>query len=349
MKEFDVLNWYQPDQQLQYIESKKYFLRFGAIIASLVVIPLTIKNFYQGDFYLGLLTLSFITLLLAEVISIHLRNKTLLHYSITLGFLIATTITPIYQVGLYGTIWVFPLIIIFYFLTPYKSASVSSIITIFIASILSFIKFEPGLAIRLFLAWTISAIICSVIRSNISRLQDHLREQSSEDPLTGALNRRQFEIFLEHCIHQNQRLRTSAALILVDIDNFKAINDQLGHAVGDNAIKIVVQTLEQHSRKEDLLFRIGGDEMALLLQNISPENALELSNKLCQLIHQKFPSPDAGKPMSISIGLAFYHSSLDRASWFGRADSALYQAKNRGRNQAALYKPSSSKVTTGTS
>lgn len=339
MKDFDITHWRNEDHFLDNIQSKKRSLRISVFVCTLVMLPLTIKNFIHADFYLGLLTLTCITLIWLELISVHLRGTTFFHFSVQLGLLIASAVSPIYQIGLYGVIWIFPLITVFFFFTPFKVACLSSLALIASATTLSVIKFEPELYIRLFFSWSICALICAGIRSDINRLQNSLREQSSKDPLTGALNRRQLDICLQNSIRQNEHFGTAASIALIDIDNFKAINDNYGHDVGDRLIQEVVATLEQHSRKEDLLFRIGGDEMLLLFQNITEQQALVLCEKLRRLITEHTNQAIGSAKLSVSIGLSRYHSTMNQDIWFKRADQALYQAKSAGRNQVVLSEP----------
>lgn len=338
MKDFDITHWRSEDQFLQNIQSKKRTLRLAVFLCTVIMAPLTVKNFLNDDFYLGLANALCIVVIWLELISVHYRGKSIAHFSITTGLLIVTAVSPIYKVGLYGVIWIFPLIITFFFFAPLKIAMVSCIALIATATVLSILKFEPGLYIRLFIAWSTCALICAAIRSNINQLQFKLREQSCKDPLTGAFNRRQLDDSLRHSIHQNECHGTAMAIALIDIDNFKSINDSFGHDVGDRLIQEVVTILEQHSRKEDQLFRIGGDEMLLLLRNISERQALKLCEQLRQLIAEQANRAIGSTKLSVSIGLCRYHSAMNQDLWFKHADQALYKAKSAGRNQVVLSK-----------
>ncbi len=158
------------------------------------------------------------------------------------------------------------------------------------------------------------------------------------DPLTGLLNRRGFEEAAETAIAVARRAQTPVALLMCDIDHFKAVNDRHGHEVGDRAIRHVAALLAEAGRGAGAVIgRHGGEEFCLLVTDLSIRQAMELADaarRAC--IEQPLALGGDASPMtiSVSIGLAMAaHDDADCASLVARADAALYRAKAEGRNR----------------
>jgi diguanylate cyclase (GGDEF)-like protein len=201
------------------------------------------------------------------------------------------------------------------------------------ATIMAYMFITPGIAARFFVSMGLTILIINSILKVINELQRRLVEQAITDPLTGAFNRRHMESRLNDAIERNRRTGASASLILLDIDYFKRINDQFGHAVGDNVLKALVKLLNTHSRKLDLLFRVGGEEFMLLLPDMRKEGALTLAEHFRGLIADSQLLVNC--PLSVSQGVSEYEPGEALDSWIRRADDALYVAKKEGRNRVA--------------
>ncbi len=161
-----------------------------------------------------------------------------------------------------------------------------------------------------------------------------LHGRATTDGLTGLCNRRHFEEILQAQMKTNAKHDQSMVLLLIDVDNFKQINDRLGHTLGDRILVEVSNLLAASLRKFDHLARWGGDEFIMTISRLQPDEALEVANRLCESI-AGHPFPQ-GWPVTLSIGLAECrpHESLEQ--WFDRADTALYAVKSAGRNAARL-------------
>ncbi|MBV5293530.1 MAG: diguanylate cyclase [Curvibacter lanceolatus] len=184
-----------------------------------------------------------------------------------------------------------------------------------------------------------------IIHSNIS--QRKLAEQQVErlsllDPLTGLANRRHFMQFLTAEWQRNRREGTPVSLILLDIDDFKHINDQHGHGVGDECLKQIASLVGRCARRpSDLAVRWGGEEFMLVLGNTSVETALTMANELLAAV-RRLESPVHGH-CTISIGVSSAVPTEDGfEALIQQADSALYQAKKAGKNQVFRYGQSAS-------
>ena len=162
-----------------------------------------------------------------------------------------------------------------------------------------------------------------------------LKEYSFKDDVTGLYNRRFFSMRLDEELARYRRFNHPTSVVLLDLDGFKAVNDELGHAVGDETLRDVAQILQKHSRGINVVSRYGGDEYAILLVETSKAGARLYAERIRQVISE-FPFSH-GKPITASFGVASVPD--DEASTaedlFRAADEALYAAKRAGKNQVA--------------
>lgn len=167
-------------------------------------------------------------------------------------------------------------------------------------------------------------------------MQDRLQRLADHDSLTGLWNRRRFEEDLARLAARCRRYHEQAALIVFDLDGFKAVNDTLGHKTGDDLIGHVTRTVATRLRESDVFARIGGDEFAVILPNATIDVAERLAGDLCALVATT-PCTIAGEVLrpTISAGVAMLDDGADsEAGVFVAADAAMYEAKRQGRNRA---------------
>jgi diguanylate cyclase (GGDEF)-like protein len=155
-----------------------------------------------------------------------------------------------------------------------------------------------------------------------------------KDPLTGADNRRHLDQRLSAEIAFAGRHKRPLSIVLLDIDHFKAVNDRFGHEAGDHVLTELVTLLRERSRKADLLFRMGGEEFLLLLNDTGPEAAANVAEALREGIARAH-LPVATQ-ITVSIGVSGLELSDTVDSWVKRADVALYAAKDAGRNRVVV-------------
>ena len=121
-------------------------------------------------------------------------------------------------------------------------------------------------------------------------------------------------------------------MIMLDVNNFKTINDTCGHETGDRVLVRLAQVLKKHFRSEDYICRIGGDEFVVFMINIPKEQYDLVSAKIEEITHELYESKDGLPAIMISAGIAHGSEFQDAASWFEEADEAMYRAKQRGKH-----------------
>ena len=162
---------------------------------------------------------------------------------------------------------------------------------------------------------------------------------AQHDPLTGLSNRFFFEQQLDHTVAMASRGKYSAALLYIDLDEFKIINDSAGHAAGDELLVEVARCLTERVRQGDTLARLGGDEFGVVLENISQKEVEKVSASFLQSLDElKFHWDDGQFDITCSIGVALIENSVgSSAEAMRQADIACYVAKQQGRNQFHIY------------
>lgn len=166
--------------------------------------------------------------------------------------------------------------------------------------------------------------------AELEKALEEAREAALIDPLTGALNRRGFEQACEREMARVERLGTRFCLVQIDLDDFKRLNDSLGHAVGDRALKYLVSRLQRSLRPSDVVARFGGEEFVVMLPDTGVDDALGVVRRF---LHEFSASniPGTSQGMSFSAGVAMYCGKEELDEVIQRADRAMYAAKRQGK------------------
>ncbi|HEY0179797.1 MAG TPA: GGDEF domain-containing protein [Dokdonella sp.] len=174
-------------------------------------------------------------------------------------------------------------------------------------------------------------------RSSVeARYHEEIYQLATMDPLTGLYNRRQFLELLERELARSATHRRTLALLIVDLDHFKSINDRFGHLAGDVVLKEVAAALGASAHEEFILARIGGEEFAIVLPEHDAAQASAYARQLCEAIAALEISEQAGaRRVTVSIGVAQWQAGMTIVGELLRAaDAQLYRAKQSGRNRA---------------
>jgi len=180
-----------------------------------------------------------------------------------------------------------------------------------------------------------------LLRKIVGRTNDKLLHFATHDVLTGLPNRALLAERIQHAIHVSKRSGLSFAVLFMDLDGFKGINDSLGHAVGDGLLIAVGQRIRACIRSEDMVSRIGGDEFVVVMGNLaSPEVVENLAENILSVLRQDFRVDEATLRVTSSIGIAVYPNSGDTVdALMKNADAAMYEAKQNGRNTYRFFEP----------
>ena len=174
------------------------------------------------------------------------------------------------------------------------------------------------------------------------RADENNRVLAALDPLTGVANRRSLIAALDRDVARAQRMREPMALMMVDIDHFKDVNDRYGHPAGDRVLRSVVNVLRQRVRAQDLVGRYGGEEFMVLLPGTGLTGAEQLARELCKAVEESRCPADGvpGPGIAVTVSIGVFGGRLESGdSWdmlIAAADRALYQAKNNGRNRVEV-------------
>src|SRR5690606_4173764 len=167
------------------------------------------------------------------------------------------------------------------------------------------------------------------------------RHLALHDPLTGLSNRAQFEEVLERMLHGARRGDHCFALLYIDLDGFKSVNDQLGHGAGDQLLVHVARILRETVREGDLVARLGGDEFAVLSQNAqSEEEVRRICERLRSRLGTRFPASPRGVPIGLSVGAVLQPRGeapqVGAKTLVAWADAAMYAAKRAEANRVVF-------------
>ncbi len=267
------------------------------------------------------------------------RTRRLRIASLSVAILcIAGTLTTIYLKGAQQIFWAYPAMLALFFLTrPLEAVIIAVLAMLALVPVLLPDADAIGMTtvlITLVVVSTFAYIFAAIARGQHSEL---LR-LATRDPLTGARNRRALDEKLEELVADRRRKHLPASLMILDLDDFKKLNDRHGHAVGDRVLVRLTEVIRLRLRLTDTLYRIGGEEFVVVSEGSDVDGATHLAEQLRTLVEANELGP--GMPVTISLGVAEHHAEETSADWLRRADEALYEAKRGGRNQVRIASPS---------
>jgi len=234
--------------------------------------------------------------------------------------------------GTLGVFWTFPGVLFISFGASGRAARIYTGAFFVCVSSLMLYAVDLEIAVRAVLGLLVTILFTNIFLGIIDKLQKKLVEQSTIDPLTGALNRRGLGSMLEEAVERKGRTGTPASLLVIDVDMFKNVNDTFGHAVGDRVLKEMVSLIQARARRLDKLFRFGGEEFMLFLPDTRASGAAGLAEDLRLLVSQA--NFIEGHVTTISIGISELERNETIDEWIKRGDDALFLAKKKGRNRA---------------
>ena len=234
-------------------------------------------------------------------------------------------------------LWLFPLLIAAVSLLPFRAAVVFGLLTL---GLLFLVEAESAVGDHLAMNAALGAtfLLSLSIMQMLVRQTDELADLALSDPLTGAYNRRYLLPQARRHLADYQRYARLSAMVLIDIDHFKEINDELGHFAGDGALRALVDLIDTRIRGVDTLFRLGGEEFVVLLSEVGAESAHRIAEELRSRIASADLMP--GRRITVSIGVCDVTVANSAEDWIQKADQAMYHAKRAGRDQVEVVRAS---------
>lgn len=302
---------------------------FG-VCAILIVMPFAVYRFVTGDILIGLGDSALVAVIGLLVIYAWRSGN-----SHRVGRLMSITMTAGYltMVSLFGVSvnWTFPLLLC-NFLVADRYVALTSSALVLLVMLLQPQLFPSDIEMWSFLATGVLVSFFSLIFASRTEMQRRqLADIAQRDALTSAFNRRALREDLDRVLEESRAERQPVTLALLDLDHFKAVNDQHGHDEGDRVLVELVQVVKSTLRQHDRLYRIGGEEFVVVLTNTDRAGSKAALEKLHTALREQLKGP-AGT-VTVSMGVAVLAEDERIRSWLARADAALYRAKNAGRDR----------------
>lgn len=298
------------------------------------VLPFMVLRYLQGEWIAAIIdTIIVIGFAALGTYVYKTRRVRLASISIAI-FCVAGVVSTVYFIGPQQAYWAYPaLMAIFYLLRPIV-AVVLAAVTLGAIMPKLFGGLDSHSAITIVITIAVMSSIAFAFSLVTNRQRQKLMHLATKDPLTGAGNRRALDAKMRDLVNANKRSGACAALLMLDLDHFKKVNDVHGHAVGDQILKRVTEIVNLRIRVTDSLYRIGGEEFVVVLDGENLARAGHLAEQLRTLIEANELVPD--QAVTISLGVAELRDDESAQDWLHRSDEALYQAKRAGRNSTVL-------------
>ncbi len=311
-----------------------FIITMMGIFGVLGITPYIIYRAYNANFMVAIADMFAVMSIIIAVIYAWRTNDTVkpgLYLSVIFSA-VATLVTI--NLGINGFFWIYPLILFnFFIITPIRAlVTMLAVLT----SLVLYNIFDPGSVFSSnyqMISFLVTCLLASFLSFIFAYRTQHqharLEQLAAHDPLTSAYNRRVMAEELRKAA-QDRRSGRIYSLLIMDLDHFKRINDSFGHSAGDQVLIDFVSIVRSMIRENDMLFRHGGEEFAILLPDTNQEGLRTIADAIQKAVFSKLSSP-AGS-VSVSIGGATLTASTNWEDWINRADEQLYLAKEAGRN-----------------
>ncbi len=327
----DQLNWAETLDRRRLEMSVMYYLGGTTVF---VVSVFAVYRFVMGDFSGGLTNAIIVGML--SIALILGRFPRFEEWALIMFGLVSTVscVLSTMIVGSNGLLWTYLVLWINMLILPrWLAATLNGLIIVLFLlnpNLFNDLLHEISWAAVAFMFSTFGIVFTSQLR-NQRRVLAHL---ATRDSLTGSGNRRLMQHDLEDAVNRQGRRERPATLMVLDLDHFKALNDEFGHEAGDQALLQFSDDVRQALRAEDGFYRMGGEEFVILLRGMDKESAKQSLPELHQRLSGSTQGP--GGPLLFSAGAATLKPREGWSRWLARADDALYRAKAGGRNRLEL-------------
>lgn len=250
-------------------------------------------------------------------------------------FLGVMTLTAVHLLGEPGRYWLYPYVAATFFLAGRRHAVALTLLCL-LALPLTGTRFASLVEAASFVTTVVvCALFAYVLAYRVALQRDQLVMLAARDPLTGIYNRRTLIEDIDRVHEVFRREQRRYAILMIDLDEFKQVNDRQGHLAGDKVLIAFCRLVERNIRKGDRLYRFGGEEFVVLVPAAHEAGLGAMAEKLRMKVADNLKAPN-GQAITISIGGAILRPGETVADWFARADTALYVAKESGRNKSVV-------------
>ncbi|MDX1455550.1 MAG: GGDEF domain-containing protein [Gammaproteobacteria bacterium] len=326
------------DRGLKNVLAQKDFRMAATMALSalgvLILLPFSLNNFMQGRIGLGFGSLFIVAILGYNAWSIR-RGR--FPVRLTLFGLVPIVVVYLFfsisTQGVIGVLWCYPAIFSFYMMLPERHAWFANALLVIMAVPTAGQVLDESLVVRVAATLFAASLFAIIFLRVIASQQKKLHDIAVTDSLTGLYNRALLQDDLARAIEQHRRTSVPMALLALDLDHFKSINDRFGHDAGDKVLVGTATLLKQRLRSSDRIYRTGGEEFLILLHDTNTQQAGSVAEELrlavsnAQLLDQH--------TVTTSIGVAMRQADELWTDWLRRADARLYEAKEAGRNCVA--------------
>lgn len=305
------------------------------VVSIFIVSPFGLYNLFTGSIAVGVFCMFMVSLCLINSILCY-KNK----YSVVFNlFIIAPLLTAlisfaIYKMGVTASFWAYQGLLGLYFILPEKPARIFNIIYFTIISSTVWFTIEFELALRFIAVLLGTSFFAFFCMREIYKQNSLLIKQSITDTLTGVNNRFILQSSLEQTIHLTNRTQQPVSIFMIDLDHFKSINDTFGHDTGDRVLEKTGDFLRHFFRDSDMIFRLGGEEFMIIVNQCDHNQSEQLAQKL----RVEFENLGLinNHDVTMSVGVSCHKNEFNWKDWMKHADQNLYQAKENGRNQVVI-------------
>ena len=309
--------------------SEKVLLSLS-LLAAITISPFAFLRWFDGENTLAIIDAIISFTAFMFFLFIFITRKISAANTLLSIFLALAVLVTIFIKGESQILWLAPTIIAIHYLMPLKLARITSAVLGLVILIIIYPKVDLTYLFTFIATTGLTATLSFVIFRSYSHKQNELSLLASIDSLTSSGNRRALDLKLSEVIASQHREEYTMCLVLIDLDSFKEVNDDHGHAVGDQILVSVCELITKHTRVLDSLYRYGGDEFIIMPLNMNIKTTRILAEKIRGIIEQHQFTNNI--KLTLSIGVAEYKAHDTPESWISRADTALYKAKDSGRN-----------------
>jgi diguanylate cyclase (GGDEF)-like protein len=306
---------------------------FGISLAAFFIMSsFGTNNFVQGRFAGGVTALLLAVLFFINAV-ITSRGKYPLYLNLfgIVPALALASITALVSLGVVGSYWPYLCVFGIYFILPFEYAKPANVAYLVLVLAVAVVYLERALAVRFCMVLIATSVFIFIFSREIERTQDSLKKLATVDSLTGVLNRTMLADSLTRAIEQFRRHATHSTVCLIDIDNFKTINDCFGHEAGDRVLATLATEITRLIEAKHTLFRIGGEEFLILMESTGLFEGRKTAEAIRSIVQEM--SLLGEQEVTVSIGVSEVDADFDWKAWMKSSDEKLYLAKERGRNQ----------------